>query len=168
MVVYSKNAEMFDGRLSARVTFAVAACLAVTGSRLLHATRDRHIPAGPAPRLGFSRPFLEEVGNSIQLVRLSRAGVPAREFLLASYGIIAIFDSLPGMGVVKSDMLGKADALWRHMRPGRTMEELCDSEVDALSGVGERALKHKAASTDGSACTSLLWLKCAPICHLYF
>lgn len=145
------------------VTLAVAVCLAVAGPRLLRASHDQQGPAGPAPRLGFSGPFLEKVGDSIRLVRVTREGVPAREFLLASYGIITIFDSLPGMGVVKSDMLGNADALWRHMRPGRTMEQLCDSELEALGGVDDQAAKHRAARTGGSACTSLLWLKCAPI-----
>ena len=56
-------------------------------------------------------------------VRPNSGGVPAREFLTAAYGIITLFDSLPGMGVVKSDMLGNADALWRGI-VGTTLEQV--------------------------------------------
>ena len=136
---------------------ALAACMMVAGPRLMNVGEAVNGPAGPPPRLRFTRPFLEEVGDSVKVVRVSNAGVPAREFLLASYGIITIFDSLPGMGIVKADMLGNCDALWRHLS-GRPIERMCDDEIVALGGANDRAAAYTAARTDGSACTSLLWL----------
>ena len=63
------------------------------------------------------------------------------------------------MGIVKSDLLGNADSLWRLHTPGATLQHMCDAELEALGGgPGCRAAAKKASRRDGSACTSLLWL----------
>eukprot|EP00967_Tisochrysis_lutea_P069915 scaffold92057_cov33-Tisochrysis_lutea.AAC.2 len=136
----------------------LAAAALLLGPRLLSPPSD--VPS-PPPRLRLSRPFLDEAALVLAAVHTSSRGVPAQSFLMASYSIITIFDSLPGMGVVKADMLGNADALWRLANPADTLEEMCDRELESFGGMDKHVAARRAAHTDGSACTSLLWLKYA-------
>ena len=56
--------------------------------------------------------------------------------------------------MVKSDMIGNTDSIWRHTTgaSGETLDALCNVEVEAVG-------TKKAFSTDGSVSTSLLWLR---------
>mmetsp|Transcript_50926 Transcript_50926/g.164949 ORF Transcript_50926/g.164949 Transcript_50926/m.164949 type:complete len:259 (-) Transcript_50926:163-939(-) len=140
---------------------AVAAAAAFTVPRALSGRGGDGV-AGPPPRVKLKRPLLEEMPDTLKALRRaspSSGGVPAREFLSAAYTLITIFDALPGMGIVKSDLLGNADSLWRLHTPGATLQQMCDAELEALGGgPGCRAAAKEASRRDGSACTSLLWL----------
>ena len=111
---------------------------------------------GAPPREKLRRPVLVEVEERLKRVRTTSAGVPTLEFLRVSYAIVTIFDAIPGMGMVKSDLIGNADKIWRHQIPGEplTLQAMCDAEIDALGGDADAARKR-----DGSVCNSLLWLK---------
>ncbi len=78
------------------------------------------------------------------------------EYLRVSYALISIFDSLPGLGAVKGDMIGNADKIWRRQGPpGSTLQHLCGTELD---GSGRADLIYP-RGRDGTVCTSLLWLQ---------
>ena len=110
----------------------------------------------PPPRTKSNRPFFEETEQRLKAVRPSKAGVPTREFIHASYALIRIFDSLSGMSMVKSDMVGNCDKIWKHMTmpDEQTLEAMCDAEIAAFGGNVDKAWR-----VDGSVCNSLLWLK---------
>ena len=110
----------------------------------------------PPPRYKSNRPFFEDVEQRLKAVRPSKAGTPTREFLYASYSLISIFDALAGMGMVKSDMIGNCDKIWRHMDAPdeQTLEAMCDAEIEKFGGDVDKAWR-----VDGSVCNSLLWLK---------
>jgi hypothetical protein len=114
--------------------------------------------SGAPPRVKGNNPFFEEVEGRLKAVRSrSSKGVPTVELLYLSYAIISIFDAMPGMGMVKSDMLGNCDKIWRHLGGegnAPTLEDMVAAELEALAGDSERARKR-----DGSVCNSLLWLK---------
>ena len=139
-----------------RKSLALAGVAAICASLVLPALRGPGASAvGPPPRDALRRPVLTEVEERLKLVRRSSAGVPCLEFLRASYAIISIFDALPGMGMVKSDMLGNCDKIWRHQTAEpRTLQQMCVAEIEALGGDADQARKR-----DGSVCNSLLWLK---------
>ena len=111
---------------------------------------------GAPPREKLRGPVLSEVEDRLKRVRTTSSGVPCLEFLRASYAIVTIFDAIPGMGMVKGDMLGNVDKIWRHQQVGAalSLQAMCDSEIDALGGDADVARKR-----DGSVCNSLLWLK---------
>ena len=110
---------------------------------------------GPPPRDKMNKLTLTVVEERLKLVKPTSAGdVTVVPFLKASYAIITIFDAIPGMGMVKSDMIGNTDKLWKCLRTGsETMQELCDGELEALDGNAD-----KARAVEGSACNSALWL----------
>ena len=110
---------------------------------------------GPPPRLVLSRPILVECEDRLKKVRIRTNDMPSREFLLAAYVMVTIFDVMPGMGVVKSDIQGNIDKIWRRQTSSSVpLLQMCDDEISALDGDVSRARQR-----DGSVCTSLLWLK---------
>ena len=110
---------------------------------------------GPPPRDKMTRPILDEVDAKLRHVRTTSRGAPCQEFLSASYAIITIFDALTGMQMVKKDMIGNCDKIWKlQTKERRTLQQMCDDEIDALNGDADAARKK-----DGSVCNSLLWLK---------
>ena len=67
--------------------------------------------------------------------------MPSLEFLRAASAIIAVFDALPGMGMVKKDMIGNVDKIWRHQTSGRkTLQQMCLLEIDEFGA--ERAARR--------------------------
>ena len=81
--------------------------------------------------------------------------IPCKEFVEAANAIIAIFDSLSGMGPVQKDMVGNAKHIERHLEamPGRSVQAMCEAELEAAGG------DFKKVNKDGTMCCSLLWLK---------
>ena len=57
--------------------------------------------------------------------------------------------------MVKSDMVGNADKMWKHLadtaKQGKTIEELMDAEIKDGG--------DKAKSKEGTVCLAMLWLK---------
>ena len=135
-------------------SLAACALVALLSLTLRGNNGDSAASIGPPPRDKPSGTILAEVESRLKLVKPSSAGVPSQEFLRASYAIINIFDAIPGMGMVKSDMIGNADKIWRHQKKGepKSLEQMCDAELMLVSA-------DKARNIDGSVCTSLLWLK---------
>lgn len=88
---------------------------------------------------------------------MSRTGMPTPEYLRVAYALISIFDSLPGLVAVKSDMIGNADKIWRRQNsfPGATLQQLCAVELEGPAR--EEVLFPR--GRDGTVCTSLLWLQ---------
>ena len=139
----------------ASIALATVIALAAYSSPALR-RGSSHVGSTPPPRSHSQKPFFERAEASLKAVRPSKAGVPTREFLHASYSIITIFDALAGMGMVKNDMLGNCDKIWRHMTSPdtQTLEAMCDAEIDSFGGDVDKAWR-----VDGSVCNSLLWLK---------
>ena len=138
----------------AAVTLALA--IAAYSSPIFRKGGGSSAGGTPPPRTKSNKPFFEDMERTLKAIKPSKAGVPTREFLHASYALIRIFDSLAGMGMVKSDMIGNCDKIWKHMTAPdeQTLEEMCDAEIAAFDGNVDKAWK-----VDGSVCNSLLWLK---------
>lgn len=108
--------------------------------------------AGSPPRFTSNR-YLANIEDTLKQVRASSSGIPALEFMQASYAIVSIMDAIPGMGLIKQDMVGNADHIWRRLGgDATTLEAMCAAELATMP-------LDKARSKDGTVVTSLLWLK---------
>ena len=90
--------------LTSRAMRPIYAALVVAVLAVLFAWLQRSDTAGsmgPPPRLVLSRPILVECEDRLKKVRIRTNDMPSREFLLAAYVMVTIFDVMPGMGVVK-------------------------------------------------------------------
>ena len=73
---------------------ALAAFAAMTGT--LRGRRDGGTSESAPPRVKSGKPFFEHADLTLRAAKPTRYGVPAREFLHASYAVITIFDAIPG------------------------------------------------------------------------
>ena len=121
-------------------------------------TIPRGIPGsglGPPPREKLSRPTLDESIVRLKAVRADASAVQALPYLRAAYAILTTVDALPGLDIVRSDILGNCDKIWRHIKnEDATLQQMCDAEIEARQGDVK-----KAGHTDGTACNAMLWLQ---------
>jgi len=94
---------------------------------------QRNDGLGQPPRGWGQGAFLDGLHSALLDVKVSRRGVPTPEYLQVAYALISIFDSLPGLGPVKTDMISNADKIWRRQQklPGdTTLQQLCTLELE--------------------------------------
>ena len=72
-----------------------------------------------------------------------------------AYAVLTIFDALPGLDIVKNDILKNCDKVWKRIKDdGDTLQQICDADIEEMNGDVKRA-----GHTDGTSCNALLWLQ---------
>lgn len=105
--------------------------------------------------------FFETTKVAWEKVVVTDGAVPAQEFTAAARAIIAIFDQMTGMGIVKGDMEGNIAQLEKNLAAAgsaQSVQALVEAEL--ASGTSASKLAAKASTS----CCAALWLTRA----LYF
>ena len=99
--------------------------------------------------------YFDDTAALWKAVETGADGIPCESFLTAAYKITEVFDSISGMGMVKTDMVGNADKIKKNMmdNPGKTLQQMIGEELANAGGDAKKACK------EGSTCLALLWLK---------